>query len=1022
MIFCFSRCITEGMMWRSTGNKLIHLSRQLTISSRFKWPLIAVRRDASSTLVNQIEFLQSRRLATQIKVKSKKGGKAKTKAADKYAHTLQLPRSDAPFIEPAKDYEHRILTSNQSQTTYDEQSRDRADRKSFTLLDGPPYANGPLHIGHAINKILKDVFVRHHYQLGNRVHFRPGWDCHGLPIELKALQHDESFRRPVDFVRTKAEQFARHAQQQQAASFTRWNLLADLANPYVTCSTDFVVSELKALLQMYEKGLIFKRRLPIYWSPSARTALAESELEYNSEHQGHSVYVGFALDTSTLVAALDLTGSIGTVHALIWTTTPWTLPANQAIAFAPELKYSLVRIAGHGDKHFVIASQSVQHLMQQLNANIETIQEFYGQKLHNLTYTHPLNRRRLPLIASDLIESGKGTGLVHTAPNHGQDDFVVCRKNGIEPDVGLVNELGEYNENVKGTLPDEAVGLPVINQGSHYVIKQLNDHVIKSEAYVHNYPYDWRTKQPVITMATCQFFLDIEPIREECLNSIDTINFIPNIFANKLKQNIVQRPQWCISRQRCWGVPIPAIYSKSDDQKLNPIINQHLIHRTIDLIESDGLNSWWTLPIETLLTDNVMKQAQLSGCASDYVKGTDILDVWFDSGVAFNHVLGKEQADLVVEGQDQLRGWFLSTLICSVALNRRPACKNIFVHGFAVDKDFKKMSKSLGNVLDPSDVVDGRIGLGADVLRLWVAVYANSHVNVATREEQFDKCNEMLQKIRRTIRFCSANLFDVDAPQPNSDALDTLSPTDRFYLHRLNHYDDEMKQAYANFDLNVVMSKSFDFIDQLSSEYFSSVKDTLYNDPATCPARRAVQTVLWHTRNVLHRHLWPICPMLIERLQEFDPITESNASSSTVAHWNAPKLAEQFHLLSKLREQLHSALNGESVLIKYDLVLSTEHAIAAETLSNLLQQDRILVDYWQVASISLLAPGSDLNSLEDYKHITLQHEDVLVDAYARLSSKSRCKRCRKFACDANQSICTRCYQVLADHFPDMPTV
>ena len=941
-------------------------------------------------------------------------GSRKRKTEDEFAHTLQLPHTDLPFWEKSVDYERLSVDSDLVAKTYEHQRRER-NGKSFVILDGPPYANGNLHIGHAINKILKDIFGRHHWTQGCRLHFRPGWDCHGLPIELKALKDGESFQLPCNQIRDRAQQFAMETMQRQASSFRRWAVMGDLRNPYVTCRTDYVTNEMRCFQRLFERGLIFKKRLPIHWSPSSRTALAESELEYCEDHRGHSAYVRFALDRSSLERQLDLPPLDCDAFVLIWTTTPWTLPANQAIAFSAQMEYCLVRTSSA--QLWLVGRESIARLQQQLNCRLQVVHSFVGSRLAGLFYWHPLcSDAAKPFIESEFITGGKGTGLVHTAPNHAQDDYAVCAAHGIAPDPCLVDEKGQFNRHALAFLPAEALAIPVLGQGSELVLALLAEHVVwHSNDYVHNYPYDWRTKQPVLTLSTCQFFIDIRSIQEQCERAIDLVNFIPSSFAVKLRQNIVQRPQWCISRQRCWGVPIPVFYRKDDLEKLNPILTPAALQRTIELFESQGPNCWWDLSVEHFLSDQIMEADGLKGRPDDYTKETDILDVWFDSGLAFDYVLGRQQADLVVEGQDQLRGWFLSSLILGVALNGQAPFRNVFVHGFAVDKDFKKMSKSLGNVLDPTDVVEGRLGLGSDVLRIWVALYANSHVNVATREEQFGKCNELLQKIRKCVRFCLANSTNSTDGSTQSN----LSSIDRFFLHVIHEFDGQTRQAYADFDLSRVMQLSQDFLHSLSSLYFASVKDTLYNQPQDGQDRKSVQMVLWQARKVLQHHLSPVCPLLFERINQFDSQDDQSIgrpSFKSNPDWLNPQLAAQFQCLSSIRNRLHSQLNG--VAAKHDVAIFFSPQFA----QNLLD-DASLANFLQTSSARFIAERQEFDQLSAHPDALLlarsSGDETTADVLVFKSSRSKCKRCRKYACERKSSLlCLRCEQVVRNHFPD----
>ena len=989
--------------------------------------------------------------------------KNKIEKLNPFSQTVLLPETKYLLIESESDYEKSILDSGLIDDLYFKQNS-RNEVKEFILLDGPPYANGDLHVGHAINKTLKDIFCRYYVNRGFKVNFRLGWDCHGLPIELKAIKDQQLDSISI---RERSKKFALNTIQNQSNGFRRYGVQANFADPYVTCKDDYVTNQINAFFKLYAKNLIKKKFYPIYWSPSSKSALAEAELEYNDQHPGYSCYFKFKVNKAILESRLE-TQFEKQLNVLVWTTTPWTIPSNRAISYSKKLDYAIVELNSSSSKCdgelFILNSKSIETLENKLDCKLNVIQRFNGDQLSDLTYEHALKANsKQPFIECDFIDENKGTGLVHNSPNHGHDDYLLFTSNNLQIETSLVDENGCFNELIEQYLTSKAIGLSIFKEGSDFVLEFMKDSIVKSNSYLHSYPYDWRTKQPVFTTVKNQFFMNIESIKEQCLEAIDQVNFIPQAFANRLKTNIVKRTEWCISRQRVWGVPIPAFYSSEDKERLKPIVNVNLISHLNQLILERGASCWWKNDLKDFLPDCLLSKAQLPGTFKDYCKETDILDVWFDSGIAFDYVLKQQQikqADLILEGQDQLRGWFLSSLILSVALQNGVApFKNVFVHGFAMDKDFKKMSKSLGNVIDPKEIVDGKLNCGADAFRLWVSKYANSHINAATNLDQFETSKENLQKWRKIFRFAIANLSD-GFSLANLVSYKRMNCLDQHMLFKLYNYDKQMEHSYESFDLNTIYEETNSFLNAISSNYFLSIKNRLYNEECDHQARRSIQTTLYFLVKVIEQNLSPIIPFFFINFKKYHPIKEEQKDLidyfNCPTEWNDLRVKTEFELLNQIKECLNKYQITVTVSPQFKLIIFPKNDSTKDSLSriesneNLSQElnDILLVQSIEFEMNAQFETKFNVNELDRLyeldvnldtkdksiknkfkKNLVIKKNDKVpkyidTDSFILVLQRSECKRClrcRLFVCDKDQTkpICLKCNDYLLKNYPQL---
>ena len=735
--------------------------------------------------------------------------------------------------------------------------------ESYVLHDGPPYANGDLHIGHALNKILKDFINRYQLLQGKKARYVPGWDTHGLPIELKVLQSMKSKERagltPIT-LREKAKAFALETVDSQREQFKRYGVWGDWEAPYVTLQPEYEAAQLRVFGKMVTNGHVYRGRKPVYWSPSSRTALAEAELEYPDGHTSQSIYVGLEVVGVGAGMGEEKREAVSGAKIAVWTTTPWTIPANLAVGVNEALVYAVVQT--EGGERLVIAEELKETLEGKFGTTLETVVTFTGAEIEGTTYRHPLFDRTSPVvIGGDYITTDAGTGLVHTAPGHGQDDYIVGMKYGLEL-LSPVDDAGRFTEEA-GVF----AGLQVQAEGTDAVIAALREAgaLLCEEAYEHRYPYDWRTKKPTITRATDQWFASVDGFRQTALDAIKRVKWIPESGENRITSMTEGRNDWCISRQRTWGVPIPVFY---DVETGEPLMNEETINHIVSIVEKEGTDAWYVREVVDLLPDAYKDRAP------SLRKGTDTMDVWFDSGSSWSGVLGQRDglehpADLYLEGSDQHRGWFQSSLLTSVASEGIAPYKNVLTHGFVLDDKGMKMSKSVGNVVDPRKIIAGgnnqktEPAFGADVLRLWVAsVDYTSDVLIGDRI--IGQVADVYRKVRFTLRYILGNLSDFD-PAKDAVPYDDLAATDKYILGRFASLLDECTTAYDNYQFYRVYQAMQRFVVlDLSNFYLDVVKDRLYVSDPTSADRRACQTVLNHLLTGILPIIAPLTPHMAE--------------------------------------------------------------------------------------------------------------------------------------------------------------
>ncbi|OBW58607.1 isoleucine--tRNA ligase [Solibacillus silvestris] len=917
-----------------------------------------------------------------------------------YKDTLLMPKTDFPMRGGLPTKEPQV------QAQWDEMDINKLvlertkDRPHYLLHDGPPYANGDIHIGHALNKVIKDMINRQKSMSGFHVPYIPGWDTHGLPIE-QALTNKGVKRKEMSVAefRELCEKYAYEQIENQKSQFRRLGVRGDWANPYITLKPEFEARQIEVFGKMAEKGYIYKGLKPVYWSPSSESALAEAEIEYK-DVESYSIYVAFGIKDSKGVVPAD-------AKFVIWTTTPWTIPANLGISVNPEFTYVVVET--NGSKYIV-----AKDLLEKLSAtfgweDVQIVQEVQGEQLDMIVAEHPIYKRDSLVMVGDHVTADAGTGCVHTAPGHGEDDYQIGKRYGLDI-LSPVDNGGCYT--------NEAPGFEGLfyEKANPVVIEKLKEEnaLLHVSKFTHSYPHDWRTKKPVIYRATPQWFASVEMFRDELLDAVKATEFTPAWGETRLYNMIRDRGDWVISRQRAWGVPIPIFYAEDE----TPIITPETIAHISKLFREHGSNIWFQREAKDLLPEGFTHEGSPNG---KFTKENDIMDVWFDSGSSHQGVLVerglKYPADLYLEGSDQHRGWFNSSLITSVAINGHAPYKGLLTHGFVLDGEGRKMSKSLGNTIDPIKVMNQ---YGADIIRMWVAsVDYTGDVRISM--DMLKQVSETYRKVRNTLRFLHGNVTDFNETTDRVP-YEELREMDQYMYMRLQDVVKTIREAYDRYDFSTVYTTVNNFVAiELSSFYLDIAKDVVYIEGTDNKNRRAMQTVMYDTLMALVKLLTPIIPHTTEELWSY---IEFDGKPKSVQLTDFPEVVEQANF-AELRTKWVKV-----IAVRNEVLKALEEARNAKTIGKSLEA-KISV-YADSETVELLNDANiDFAQLSIVSQFVIAGskenapaEALVLDKTALVVEKAdgeKCERCWTIsetvgASENHPTLCKRCADVVENYY------
>ncbi|KYH14735.1 isoleucine--tRNA ligase [Staphylococcus kloosii] len=910
-----------------------------------------------------------------------------------YKETLLMPKTDFPMRGGLPNKEPKIQEEWNNNDIYSKALAQNEGNPSYILHDGPPYANGSLHMGHALNKILKDIIVRYKTMQGFYAPYVPGWDTHGLPIE-QALTKKGVKRKEMSVAefRKKCEEFALEQIELQKKDFKRLGVQGDFNNPYITLKPEYEAAQIRLFGEMADKGLIYKGKKPVYWSPSSESSLAEAEIEYHDKRSA-SIYVAFDVKDGKGVVDND-------AKFIIWTTTPWTLPSNVAITVHPELTYGQYNVNG---EKYIIGKDLVSDVAEQIGWNEEDItleKEFKGSELEYVETQHPFVDRTSLVINGTHVTTDAGTGCVHTAPGHGEDDYIVSQKYDL-PVISPVDDKGVFTEEAgqfAGQFYDKA-NKPITD------LLTEKGALLKLDFITHSYPHDWRTKKPVIFRATPQWFASIDKVRTDILDAIDQTNFKVDWGKTRIYNMIRDRGEWVISRQRVWGVPLPVFYAENGDI----IMTSETVNHVADLFEQHGSNVWFEREAKELLPEGFTHEGSPNG---EFTKETDIMDVWFDSGSSHRGVLEARPelsfpADLYLEGSDQYRGWFNSSITTAVATREQSPYKMLLSHGFVMDGEGKKMSKSLGNVIVPDQIVKQK---GADIARLWVSS-VDYLADVRISDEILKQTSDVYRKIRNTLRFMLGNVNDFD-PAVNAIPENELLEVDKYLLNRLREFTKNTLEHYDDFDYLDIYQEVQNFINvELSNFYLDYGKDILYIEARDAHKRRSMQTVLYRIIVDMTKLLAPILAHTADEVWSHIP----HVTEESVHLTHMPKveevdsaLLEKWNKLMKLRDDVNRAL---------------EVARNEKVIGKSLEAKVIIGDNDNFKPSEFLQQFSDLEQLfiTSQVEVTSNVENGTAYQYGDIriehAEGEKCERCWNYSTELGSvgeldHLCPRCQEVV----------
>lgn len=925
--------------------------------------------------------------------------------APDYNKTLNFLKTDFAMRANLPQREPDMLKQWEINDIYGKLMEKNEGKPLFILHDGPPYANGDIHLGTALNKTLKDIIIKYKNMSGFKAPYVPGWDTHGLPIELKALKAKDVDATSISAIdlRKSCKDFALSYVNVQRKQFERLGVIGDFDNPYLTLQPQFEAKQIEIFGEMAKKDYIYKGLKPVYWCADCNTALAEAEIEYEND-KCYSIYVKFNLKNDNGI--FDNLGiNKDKISFVIWTTTTWTLPGNVAICLGPNYEYTLVKV---NDEYYVMAKELVESTMKACKIeNYEYVGSFTGKQLENITTKHPFLNRNSLVIIGDHITLESGTGCVHTAPGHGVDDFEVCKKYKDLEIVVPVDNKGYLTD-----LAGEFSGLS-LDAGSKAIAKKLEDtgNLLTIQKMEHQYPHCWRCKEPIIFRATEQWFCSVEGFSEQAINAISNVNWIPAWGEERIKGMVRDRSDWCISRQRNWGVPIPILYCK-DCGKV--IVNDTTIKDISNLFREKGSDAWYYMEPSDFISNSVKCEC---GC-SKFDKESDIMDVWFDSGTSHAAVLSVRDdlrwpADLYLEGADQYRGWLQSSLLTSVAWKGQAPYKAVCTHGWVVDGQGRKMSKSIGNGIIPEDIIKQ---YGADILRLWVAS-SDYHTDIRISQEILKQLSEGYRKIRNTARFILGNLENFNSEKDMVD-INEIENLDKWAIYKLNNLIDKVQKAYNDLDFHIVYHSIHNFcVVDMSNFYLDILKDRLYCEKIDSKTRRCAQSVMYIIINTLNRLIAPILSFTADEIWKSLPHNSCDNADSIFLNDMLPKISistsdefiEKWNKIYNIREDIKKALE----IKRADKVIGSSLDAKVTLYCNDDLFEFVNLNKNELCSIFIV---SNVEVLEDGQgEFTGEYDGLSVTV--EKADGNKCERCWVYSDNigANKlhpTICERCADVL----------
>lgn len=917
-----------------------------------------------------------------------------------YNSTLNLPKTEFPMRAGLPKSEPVTLKKWEDNKVYEKLMEKNEGKPLFVLHDGPPYANGNIHLGTALNKVLKDIIVRYKNMAGFKAPYVPGWDTHGLPTELKArAKAGVGNSATIDDLELRkiCSEFASGYIDDQRNQFKRLGGLGEWDNPYITLLPEFEATQIRIFSEMACKGYIYKGLKPVYWCSDCKTALAEAEIEY-AEDPCHSIYVKFNVtDDLGKLSALGIDPT--KAYFVIWTTTTWTLPANVAICVGPQYNYAVIKC---NDEYYIMAEELYKSAMEAAElTDYEVVATIKGSELEYMKTQHPFLDRQSLVIVGDHVTLESGTGCVHTAPGHGVDDYIVCRNYPeipiivpVDADGVLTEEAGQF-AGLKTEDANKPIALYLEKTGALFALKKI----------IHQYPHCWRCKNPVLFRATDQWFCSVDDFKDEAVKAIQDVEWIPGWGKDRITSMVKERKDWCISRQRKWGVPIPIFYCEECGEAL---IDKDAMNAVADLFEKEGSNAWYTHEADEILPNGT--KCPKCGC-NHFSKEKDIMDVWFDSGSSYAAVIQKRPylhfpADLYLEGADQYRGWFQSSLLTSVATQGTAPYKTVLTHGWVVDGEGRKMSKSLGNGIEPQEIIDQ---YGADILRLWVAS-SDYHADIRISKDILKQLSESYRKIRNTARYILGNLYDFD---PDTDKVNTndLYPIDKWALVKLNELIEKVKTAYDKYEFHQVYHSIHNFcVVDMSNFYLDVLKDRLYTEKADSLSRRAAQTAIYTIVDAMTRMISPILAYTSDEIWGYMPHSKDD-NTENVVFTNMPEQAnitvedgfmDKWDRIHELRDNVKKTLESfiKDKTIKSSLEAVVNLSASGKTFEFLSGVKDELAAAFIVSSVNIAQGDTDEIKIEIEK-----------------ANGGKCERCWSISETVGENsehptLCSRCCEIL----------